>query len=139
MPARKRLLAAAIVATGLALILASALLLAAGHRAAGLALGAFTAALGLLACDTLLVSVDLFGSSLRRGAVPPRAARPQGTAAGPRAAQARPAPRGLDARRLGHRAAGRRPHRRARHPRAGGGRDRAPARRLRHARDRSAP
>lgn len=70
MPARKRLLAAAVVATGLALILASALLLAAGHRPAGLVLGAVTAALALLACDALLVSVDFFGSSLRRGAGP---------------------------------------------------------------------
>jgi peptidoglycan/xylan/chitin deacetylase (PgdA/CDA1 family)/uncharacterized membrane protein YbhN (UPF0104 family) len=68
MPARKRLLAAAVVSAGLGLLVASGALLSAGHPVAGAAVGLFTVLLALMACDALLVSFDLFCSSLRRGA-----------------------------------------------------------------------
>jgi uncharacterized protein (TIRG00374 family) len=68
MPARKRLLAAAAVSTGLVLLAASGALLSTGHRAAGATLAVVTVLLAVMACDALLVSFDLFCSSLRGGA-----------------------------------------------------------------------
>jgi len=67
MPWRKRLLVALAAATGLALALSGALLVAAGRAAAGGLVLAATAALAALALQALWVRFDLGGASLRAG------------------------------------------------------------------------